>query len=163
MNPITLLRALALWYALSLDGTHEKSPNWGPEVQEFLEAAGIDTAAPWCAAFVNFVFQKMAELIGTTSPLEAVPLQAYVQSYVDHARKHGWVVSFKDAQPGDLFAIYFPALKRCGHMGILVCKQDAQAFVTIEGNTNLEGEREGDRVRSKTRINTDNILFFRPA
>ena len=154
------LRAAALARALSLVGVHETSENWGPEVKEFLAAANVKSPAPWCAGFVNFCAQKEAEKLGLVSPLEAVALQAYVQSYADYGKKHGWVVQAKDAQPGDLFLLYYDSLHRYGHIGY-VTEMKGRFFSTVEGNTNAAGSREGTLVAKKNRPVSANVLFLR--
>lgn len=156
------LKPLALVLALSKVGVHETGPNWGDEVREFLASAGIKSPAPWCAAFVNHCWQTVAAHLGVASPLEGVPLQGYVQSYVDHGRKHGWVVPFSEVEPGDLFTLYYPSLKRNGHIGIVVAKTGEGSFITVEGNTNDGKGREGNMVFSHTRPNDDHTLFLRP-
>ena len=158
-----LLRPLTLWFALGHHDVRETSTNWGDEIKDFLAAADIHTPAPWCAAFVNYCAEIVAARLGVTSPLEAVKLEAYVQSYVDYARQHGWVVPFKDVGPGDLFTLYYPSLKRNGHIGFVVATAKDGSFLTLEGNTTEEGAREGTMVRSKWRKNNDNTLFLRYA
>ena len=164
IEPIKLLRPLALYYALSRIDTHETSPNWGPEVEKILASADIHDPEPWCAALVNDCAQTVAGRLGVRSPLEDVPLQGYVQSYVDHARKHGWVIPFSQVEPGDLFTLYYPSLKRNGHIGFVAApSRDTGRFLTVAGNTNNDGSREGKRMWAKWRLNDDNTLFLRYA
>ena len=56
----------------------------------------------------------------------------------------------KIVQPGIIFGIYFPKLKRVGHCGIVESIRD-DWITTIEGNTNAAGSREGDGVYRKVR------------
>lgn len=158
-----LLREVALEKALAFVGVRETSPNWGPEVSTFLHAAGVDSPAPWCCAFVNYCAEMAAREVGVTSPLESVRYQASVQSCVDYGRAHGWQVKFaSEVEPGDLFCIYFPSLSRFGHIGIVTAKhRDNRHFGTCEGNSNDDGSRDGYEVVRRVRENTDNVIFLR--
>ncbi len=51
---------------------------------------------------------------------------------------------------GDIFGIYFSRLGRIAHVGFVL--EDRGVLVkTIEGNTNVEGSRDGDGVYRKMR------------
>ncbi len=56
----------------------------------------------------------------------------------------------RDDKTGLVFGIYFPHLKRIGHCGI-VERLQGDFVVSIEGNTNVNGGREGDGVYRKLR------------
>jgi hypothetical protein len=47
-----------------------------------------------------------------------------------------------DFQPGDLCTIYFPSMKREAHIFMVLEKKNGQ-LITIEGNTNDGGSRDG--------------------
>jgi hypothetical protein len=55
-------------------------------------------------------------------------------------------------KPGraDAFGIYFQSLKRVAHTGIIE-KVEGKWAITIEGNTNDDGSRDGDGVYRKRR------------
>lgn len=135
--------------------------NRGPAVEWFLEAAGIDTPEAWCAAFVNRIAEIACSKKNIRSPLERVPLQGYVQSYVDYGKSRDWVV--EEPGFGDLFAIYHAGKRRYAHIGIVA---DAFApggrFRTVEGNSNDEGSREGYEVCANQRPYSDGVLFLNP-
>lgn len=157
------LNLSALLYALDMLGVVEAGgDNRGKEVEAFLREAEVEVPAPWCAAFVNWCARQAADLQGVESPLEAVPLQAFVQSYFDHGKENGWLINPKWVGPGDLFVLYYPTLKRYGHIGFVYDMHDPQGyFMTVEGNTNAAGGREGDGVYRKRRSITDNVQFLR--
>jgi hypothetical protein len=136
--------------------------NRGPEVNEYLREAGVPSGNPWCAALMNWCAKKAADVLGVKSPLEEVPIQAYVQSYFEHFKKKGKIVEAKDAKPGDLIVLFYPSLKRYGHIGIVtsIDLKSGLAY-TIEGNTNSAGSREGNVVAAKTRAITPNAKFLR--
>lgn len=60
--------------------------------------------------------------------------------------------SLKNKTPcsGDVFGLYFTNLKRVAHVGF-VDKWTNQFVITVEGNTNEAGSREGDGVYRKRR------------
>lgn len=140
--------------------------NTGERVELYQEAAEIPAGSPWCAAFLNWAAEEAAQLLGTSSPLEDVPLQGYVQSYVNHGQAEGWEITYQEAGPGDLFCLWFPSLSRWAHIGFVRWKLDENRYVTIEGNTS-KGDAQGaaDRdsawVASRTRRTGSRVTFLR--
>lgn len=53
--------------------------------------------------------------------------------------------------PGDVFGLYFPEKKRIAHVGF-VDQWDGTWMISVEGNTNNSGSREGDGVYRKRRL-----------
>lgn len=140
----------------------EHGSNRGPEVEAYLQETGLGPGNPWCAAFVNWCARHAADLLDVPSPLEDVPLQAYVQSYVDFGRKRGWLIPADHARHGDLFCLYYGSLGRYGHIGFVdTVDLINEEFTTLEGNTGSGGTREGDGAYARTRNLTQNILFLR--
>jgi hypothetical protein len=141
-------------------------PNSGQYVSFILKNAGVNVAAPWCAAWVQDVFDSAALAAGRKNPLDDVKLEAYVQSYYDWARGAGLIhTKAEDIQPGDLVLFNFGG-ERYDHIGIVIAPPAqltaGTEFKTIEGNTNDAGGREGDRVAYKTRkIVAGRTLFVR--
>lgn len=117
-------------------GIREKSgQNDGERVEAYLATVGLKKGQPWCAAFVSWVFQKGGH----------------------HQPKTGWSpalfnskVNTKTVKPGNIFGIWFPQIKRIAHVG-LVEKREGDWLISIEGNTNVAGSREGDGVYRKRR------------
>lgn len=154
-----IIRAAILEVAGKELGQRESSANWSPRIKQYLAAAKVKTPAPWCAAYVNWVLQ---ELFGAESLLEQVPLQAYVQSYYDFAKKNDLLVKAVDVKPGDLFLLWFPSLNRYGHIGIVKEMNFKKGrYQTLEGNSNDEGSREGYEVCSNSRIVGSRVVFMR--
>ena len=109
--------------------------NDGPRVEEYLSVVKLKKGEPWCAAFVSWVYQKA----GFPKP------------------RTGWSPALfpacrlaRSALPGDLIGIYFPELKRIAHVGI-VMQQKGKWIYTTEGNTTVQGAREGQGVFRKVR------------
>jgi hypothetical protein len=81
------------------------------------------------------------------------PKSAWVPSY---ARKQNLIyqrgqVIKQIPQTGDVFLIWYERLKRPAHIGF-VDQWQATWVITVEGNTNDDGSREGDGVYRKRRV-----------
>lgn len=150
---MTSLRDAALGFAIAeLDhGVREVGgQNTGPRVRKYLENAEINVAAPWCAAFVQYVTDAVCNLLVRPNPLDAVKLEAYVQSYHEWAKNAGVIIPAEQAGPGDLVLYNFNG-QRWDHIGILLDAPTDKLFRAIEGNTNDGGAREGDAVQVRVR------------
>lgn len=161
--PAPSLAELTITLALKEVGQHEEGKaNWGPKVKEYLAAADIDVPSAWCAAFCNWSAEHAAKSLGVKSPLEQVPLQGYVQSYVDFGKQHGWVVPRAEAKRGDLICMWHQSLNRYGHIGLVTgWTADKKQITTVEGNSNNDGSRDGYEVVTHERTPTTNILILR--
>jgi len=109
--------------------------NDGGQVQQYLHYVGFKKGAPWCAAFVSWVFGRAGF---------DLPRTAWSPALFPAKRLT------KNIQAAAVFGIYFPDLKRIAHCG-LVERKEGHWLRTIEGNTNLSGSREGDGVYRKLR------------
>lgn len=117
-------------------GVRERSgKNDGPRILIYQGAVGLKSGDPWCAAFVSWVFFKAGYPKPRTGWSPALFPLARIK---------------KTAAPGMLFGIYFPALKRIAHCGFVESLR-GDWVITIEGNTNQAGAREGDGVYRKWR------------
>lgn len=109
--------------------------NDGMRVKLFLKCVGINIPAPWCAAYISFVFaQEGYPLPHSAWSPDLFPVSRLARS----------------ALPGDVLGIYFPELHRIAHVGI-VEKMDGDWCLSIEGNTNVAGSRTGGGVYRKRR------------
>jgi len=68
---------------------------------------------------------------------------------VVYSRNKPTIEIFK-SKPGQVFGLYFESKGRIAHMGIIT-KEDRLHYITIEGNTDGSGGREGDGVYKKIR------------
>ena len=109
--------------------------NDGPQVEKYLSYTGNKKGEPWCASFVSWVFGQAGF---------EQPRTAWSPSLFPKAK----LVPL--GTPATVFGIYFPDKRRIAHAGI-VEKQKHNWLYTIEGNTNIEGSREGDGVYRKMR------------
>jgi hypothetical protein len=122
--------------------------NAGPRVNEYLASVGLGGGFFWCAAFVFFCAREGAKKIGVPNPL---PRTAGV---LDMWRKAGTAglprvtAAQASAQPalvtaGMIFIMDFGG--GAGHTGY-VRARDGGRLVTVEGNSNNDGSRNGTGV-----------------
>ena len=117
-------------------GTREGSlPNNGDKVSAYLRYTGIRSPAKWCAAFVSYVFGQA----GYPAPKTAWSPDLFPAKRL-----------VRQPRPGVVLGIYFGSLKRIAHCGIVEAVKGSWVF-SIEGNTNLQGSREGDGVYRRMR------------
>ena len=118
--------------------------NDGREVAMFLQSVGMEPGYAWCAAFVNHCLEKAG--VKTVK-------SAWSPSWFPEG-KVIWSAQVRKMipQPGDVFGIYFAKKKRIAHVGFIHQWTNGSGCVTVEGNTNLEGSREGDGVYKKWRL-----------
>ena len=109
--------------------------NRGPEVKKYLSAVGFKEGAPWCAAFLSWVFAQARY---------TEPRTAWSPALFPLARKTS------DPKPADLVGFYYASLGRIAHCGIIETKKN-DWLVTIEGNTTAVGSRDGNGVHRKRR------------
>ena len=131
-------------------GVSEQPPgsNRGKEVEEFLAAVGVPPGNPWCAAFVYWCVDRAAERLGQANCL---PRTGGVLEMWRGAKRTGLpcVPSGQAvAQPslvtaGMVFVIDHGGGK--GHVGFVEGVANGR-LVTVEGNSNDGGSREGTGV-----------------
>lgn len=125
-------------------GWREVGRNSGPLVDKILASVGLEgTRAPWCAAWVVYIGD---EAFGKKD--NPYPRSAWSPDFVKSPK---WNRGRGEKPgPADAFGIYFQSLKRVAHTGIIE-KVEGKWAVTIEGNTNDDGSRDGDGVYRKRR------------
>jgi hypothetical protein len=140
----------AIEFAFSQVGKMESplGSNRGPEVDGYLRSVGLnpaDGSFPWCAAFVYFCFQQAATQLGVANPAikDAGVLDCWNKAGATAVHR----IAASEAsntpslvKPGMVFVLKTGG--GTGHMGLIEKVQGAR-LTTIEGNTNLNGSREG--------------------
>lgn len=121
-------------------GIREKTGNNdGIAVEMYLRSVGLKKGPPWCAAFVSWCIP------------DGGAKSAWSPDWFPSAR----VIWKRDGsavpQSGDVMGLYFPEKKRIAHVGF-VDEWDGVHAITVEGNTNEAGSREGDGVYRKRRL-----------
>lgn len=136
-------RDRVLTVARSLIGTREATGhNDGAVVEEILASTGNEKGDPWCAAANYYVYSRAG--YG-----QLVPRSAWSPDWVAGATwKQGRGAT---PLPADTFGLYFPSMGRVGHTGIIE-QWGSSVAITLEGNTNGEGSRDGDGYYRKRRL-----------
>lgn len=126
-----------------VDGT-----NCGPRVDQYKSATNLPPHEPWpwCAAFVDFCVKEAMEATGTqeTSSFKR-PRTAGAWDLLNWSRKQDNSTQTKrphngDIQAGDIVVFTF------SHVGIATGAPVNGLVPTIEGNSDLQGSREGGAV-----------------
>ena len=118
-------------------GVMEDPPgsNDGARVREYLASAGIHDPEPWCASFVNWGCLQ----VGKPGFGAWTPSWAQSSLEIQEPRRSAWGL------------VYFPALKRFGHIFVVTEVFKSGMIETVEGNTNIDGSREGTGVFRRIR------------
>lgn len=128
--------------------------NRGPEVDAYMDRVDSSLRGqPWCVAFLYWCMDEAARTLGRANPM---PRTASVWRHWEKAQDLPGAVVLPAAQarrdpaailPGMIFHIDTGG--RTGHAGF-VAEVLGQTLVTIEGNTNDTGSREGIGVFTRT-------------
>jgi len=154
--PDALLGA-AITVAAAEIGVLEEPPgsNRGPRVDQYQRAAGLDPTQgsfPWCASFVYWSFAQAAHELERGNPV------IRTAGVLDHWRKAGEAGIKRllaaeatddpgSIHPGMIFVVDTGG--GTGHTGF-VERVEGGRLVTVEGNTNDDGTREGIGVFRRT-------------
>lgn len=125
-------------------GVRETGFNKGQRVEEYLRAANLKPGNAWCAAFITWTF-KQCNIKAVVSGYSPNWFQSNIVYKRDDNVKRGYI-----ATVGDVFGLYFANKGRIAHVGFIDSRQ-GDYYITVEGNTNEAGSREGDGVYRKRR------------
>lgn len=150
------LRETALKIALSYEGQEEvpRGSNAGPFVEACLKLVGLGKGFSWCAAYTYRCFHEAAKELGVNNPC------AKTAGVLDRWNKTpaNRRVTKANARNTNILPGYefvYNHGKGLGHIGIVVKMNADGSFITIEGNTDKNGGREGVGVYKRTRRLTD--------
>ena len=127
--------------------------NRGPVVDLFFTGCGVSPGVAWCACFANYGVTHVG-YAGPSAPAWS-PAWGRSDRIVWLRDKNEASVTFR---PGWVFGIYFSRLKRVAHVGVIVEDFGDGYVMTIEGNTNSAGGREGHGVFLKIRHKSE--IYF---
>ena len=119
--------------------------NRGPEVDEYNRTAGAPLGSPWCASVQHWTGVQ----IGLKLP------NAYSPSWFPRARQ----IPAHQVRPGDFAGVFHSSLNRIAHIAV-VERVDGNRVITLEGNTNAEGSREGHGYFRRSRL-INSLTFSR--
>lgn len=121
-----------------------KGSNAGPRVLEYLASVGLK-ANPWCMAFVYWCVNQACKKLEQKNPLVKT---GHVLTQWNKTTLRKLSNRNKNVEPGDIFIMQFSGGR--GHTGF-VLEVKKGFVVTIEGNTNDDGSREGYEVAIRQR------------
>jgi len=118
--------------------------NRGPHIEMYLASVDLDSGYAWCAAFVSWCYQNAGV---------QTPRSGWVPSYALKSKRiyQRGRFELKEPQKGDVFMVWYHSLNRPAHIGF-IDQWGEKWIVTVEGNTNDNGSREGDGVYRKRRL-----------
>jgi hypothetical protein len=141
----------AIDFAVTQIGVREQplGSNRGPEVDEYLRAVGLNPVGhsfAWCVAFTHFCYLKAAQSLGVENP--HIKTAGVLDHWNQAGRKPGVLRITRTrtisdpglVKPGSLFILDLG--EGLGHSGMVV-ETAGGRLVTIEGNTNDNGSRNG--------------------
>lgn len=135
---------VATTYMLEVGVRESTGKNDGRDVEKYLASVGLGKGYAWCAAFVRWCLDQA----NVNSSITAWSPTAHNKSDIVYY-KQKWR---RNAQSGDVFTLYYERLGRIGHTGFVNRTYNDDSMVeTVEGNTNVQGSREGDGVYLKFR------------
>lgn len=122
--------------------------NCGLQVAQYLRSVSIYKPAPWCGAFVNWTLEQAGKQM--PKGMAWVP-KWFTNDRVIYNSKG---VNRATPQPGDIGGLYFSNLGRYAHLFIIKRwpPESGGMVLTIEGNTNDGGSRDGNGVWQRRRF-----------
>lgn len=136
-------------------GVREANDNSGARVVEYQRATTLGgTHWPWCAAFVAWCIREACKALKIKNPWCNAASCDVILAW---SRAHN--IAHDTPQPGDVFLV-MASTYDATHTGLVTAVKGAN-FTTIEGNTNLDGSREGIGVFRRQRVNGNRYLFVR--
>lgn len=143
------MRVIAM--AAAETGTQEipDGSNAGPRVEEYLRSVGLGKGFAWCMAFVYWCVDQAAKAEGKPNPLvkTAGVLDQWTRTTATKIKQADALANFALVKPGQVFIMDFG--QGHGHTGFIESVNGNQ-LITLEGNTNKEGSREGNGVFRRT-------------
>ncbi len=126
-------------------GTEErpKGSNWGKDVKNMLNSVGINFPAPWCAAYVRIICRNTCISCPVSGYVPNWSNGIWKEKVVFDKKKAGRSILQTEVRRGDIATIYFSNLGRDAHIFIVLGVTEKGNIITIEGNTNPGGSRDG--------------------
>lgn len=108
---------------------------------------GRDTGYAWCVVFVWYIFKKC----GASNLFYNSEKTASCTTVLNWGRNAGLEVGKSDGRCGDLILFDWDNSGDADHIGFIVCKNDDGSYDTVEGNTNLGNDSNGNQVMRRRR------------
>lgn len=142
MSPAERQRTLA-WLAAQFDGVREQGGNnRGLFVERFQRTIGPAEGEPWCVSFVQYCLSEVDKLAGSTHQLPRTEASQFLWTSAP--------IELRSDVPTIGAVIVWRKAPGVGHAGI-VTAMIGDGVHTVEGNTGVGDQREGDGVALKRR------------
>jgi hypothetical protein len=135
--------------------------NKGPQIALILKSVGLSEGYAWCAAFAYWVLREATRQLQIKNPcpktagvLNLWSLAGYKESGLTRITQSQAVANPALVKPGMQFLMKLSAT--AGHTGIIE-QVNGNQLITIEGNSNGQGSREGTAVFRQTKRSISNI------
>lgn len=154
----------------------EIRPNRSPEIDKVCVEAGAPVGSYWCEASRYSAHNRSAKRLGVRNPYMRTASVARQLAYAKSIGSGLKVIpmsrnplsgKYPQLKPGDTFSMKHGGgtprdIGRIwnGHTGIIV-EDRGDYVVTIEGNGNVAGSRNGDRVIKRTRRKSELLAAIR--
>lgn len=143
---------------MPLNGITERTGNNdGKEVEMVLATCGLKKGLPYCAATINYAFQKVGVKTGVSGPAGAANWFANTDKIT---YKKSWRKTDYKSKKAQVFGLYFPDKGRVAHVGFIFYESE-NYYITFEGNTSPSGAVEGDQLTAEDREAGKNGGFYK--
>jgi hypothetical protein len=133
--------------------------NRGPLIDRWNTLVNAPLGSFWCASFVSAVAMEWESKGGNDWPL---CFSADCDVWLASAKKHQCLTT--KGRPGDL--VLLVSNNDAYHIGIVSGYSETGTLMSIEGNSNNDGSRNGYEVAQRANLyagrNKDNVFFIRP-
>lgn len=133
--------------------------NRGPLIDRWNSMANAPMGSFWCASFVSAIAMEWESQSGNDWPL---CFSADCDVWLASAKKHKCLSS--KGRPGDL--VLLVSNNDAYHIGIVAGYSETGTLISIEGNSNNDGSRNGYMVAKRNNVfanrNKDNVFFINP-
>jgi hypothetical protein len=140
----------------------EKYPNFAKEFEEAMKSHGFNYGQAWCAYFGEHIWAKVYDEVGLSSEIDKYFSGSARRTLSKFSKADDWATGLVPIVGSIVVWKRMKSGKATwqGHVGIVIEIKDGH-MVTVEGNTNAAGSREGEEVAKKIRkynFNTSNGL-----
>ncbi len=133
--------------------------NRGPLIDRWNTNAHAPLGSFWCASFVSAVAMEWEAQSGKDWPL---CISADCDVWLANARKNKCISA--KGRPGDI--VLLVSGNDAYHIGVVTGYSEAGTLMSVEGNSNNDGSRNGYMVAKRNNLysgrNKDNVVFIHP-
>lgn len=151
-----MIRETIVQEAKKLIGEREKPKNSGfvnEDLEKEMIAMGWNKGWAWCVFATKLIyFKAYSKYEKTLALITAHIFSPSAVATLENFRKAGWEISQTPSIGSLVVWQKYKKNKKSwqGHIGVVIDFNDDN-FITVEGNTNVRGSREGDGFMKKTR------------